>query len=246
MRKLSILILIIPTLAYAQILQGIVGGTTPAGGAPITVVGTPTGTIAASYSDDPVLAPATTHTAGHTLAVFVASLDTPCPTYTINNTATGNDTFTAATTCDVQGTYYASQWFIATNIHGHAADVVQVSNSSPALTSIYVIELNGASASPIDQIAVGYATGTGPGPVVSGAFTTTLANEIILAGTWGLSTLKTYVPESGFTLGTADASSQGNIEYKIVSAIQTGITVLMDWTGPYDNTTIHVLTLKGN
>jgi hypothetical protein len=119
---------------------------------------------------------------------------------------------------------------------------VQVSSSSASNTCIYVIEIAALASSSVDQLASG--TGTTK-TVTTASYTTTHANEIMLAGLHtGNFGAVTYVPGTGWTVGAGDTNRIGTLEWEVVSTIQSSVTATMSWpSGSFANSLLYAITV---
>lgn len=172
-------------------------------------------------SGSTVATPAISHTTGNLLVVAVRWDST---TVTVTGVAdTAGNTYTSRTVKTFNGTDSVQFWY-AKNITGNASNVVTAtfSSSAPSASGITVDQFSGCdTTSPYDTEASGSGSGTG---LVTGAFTTTTADEVIVvAGDQG-STSGTYTAGAGYTIAGQTIGVALSTEYQIVSSIQTGVT----------------------
>lgn len=127
----------------------------------------------------------------------------------------------------------AGLWY-AKNTVANASNAVtaiwQVSgvNTAMPFTAVSAIQYSGLSTTaPLDISNT--ATASGVGTVTSPAFTTTAANEVVVAGATANALGNAYVADTGngYAIRTQDASPIQAMEDKIVSVIQTAATVSM-------------------
>lgn len=143
-------------------------------------------------------------------------------------TDTGGNTFTmigSAVTAVGVGTMTA---FSAPVTMANASDVITCGFASSPYDACAVTELSGLLTSPLDQGPAGNTcTSSCTTAMASASLTTTAAKEIILGActTAGLAA-NTATGGSGYTLlNLTDTAGTYADEYKIVSTIQTGVTV---------------------
>lgn len=224
---MRILILLFLSLgANAQMLQSIVNGGTPS--VAIAFVSATAGQSTTAVAS--VGATAFSTTTGNHLVVGIRidSHMPPC-SFTPSVADTAGNTFTLDKT-----TVNASicEWlFSAKSITGNASDVVTASwtGGNADFDAIGVMQFSGVTAGTLD--ATGTASGTG-NSATTGAFTTTSANQV-LAGCAELSNLSTtFTPGTGYAVPAASVNSSAyhGCEYKIVSAIQTGVTATISFS----------------
>jgi hypothetical protein len=192
--------------------------------------GTPVTTVSAS---------AINATSGNLIAVFVTyyyGVHGDPATTTITDTA-GN-TYTQVDTRD-NGASQKIISFYAKNIVGNASNVVTATFSSNTIyTDIFVLQYSGLdTASPLDAHTTG--TASASTSVTSSSFTTSQADEVIVAGAFD-DTGGPLTAEAGYTKQVS--VNNGGVEDKIVSSIQTGVTASM--TGASGNWGMAVMTFK--
>lgn len=145
-------------------------------------------------------------------------------TFSVADTGSTN-TFTALTKHNRGDNALAGQCFYAKNAVAVTNDVFTATYSTAtAYTSINVYLITGAdTVSPVDVDFGGTGTSTS---VTSNTFSTTFANEILLASMPGNGSGCPCSVGSGFTQAAATASGGGgyDAEYKNVTSIQTNIT----------------------
>ncbi len=125
------------------------------------------------------------------------------------------------------------------NATGNASNVYTITwSTTVALRTIGVIQMNGGSAPDVDTSAEGTAaSGT---TVTSGSFTTSQANEFLVAGFQVA--LTSCTPDTGWTIPGGGQSLENGwlcMQTKTVSAIQTGATTTMTSGGSF----VHTLKL---
>lgn len=180
-------------------------------------------------------------TTGNALAVFVAN-DSNVTTVSLADTA-GNS-FSQGTQC-TRTTTQSGVWFWSINVTGNAADVVTATfGANRTRREITVFQFTGITAKDVEG---GCATVASGNTITSTALTTTVANEIILAGVMSGSTANFYVPDpaASYTLGPNTSLSTSGTEYNLVNSIQTNFTVNMTYSLGTPSL-ITVLTLKAN
>jgi hypothetical protein len=110
---------------------------------------------------------------------------------------------------------------------------------------ITVYQFAGASTSaPKDFNGACGTNGASVATATSAAFTTTAANEVLLAGVQGGINSNTFTAGAGYTLGAAIGGvAGGRTEFKSVTATQVGVTASMTFgtNAPY---AITILTIK--
>lgn len=143
---------------------------------------------------------------------------------------TAGNTYTPLTRV-VNGTSEAIQYWYCANATGNANNVVTATfSANSGVNSIYVWNItNGLRTSPLDVQTSGTSATAG---VTSAAFTTTHANEMILALATHFATGNTYSPGAGYTLDNAHfpilaGGQYTGAEHKAVSSIQTSVTATL-------------------
>ena len=171
----------------------------------------------------PGYAPASqSHTSGNLLVVCVryfkesgqvvnSITDTAGNTYTLAVAVTNNIN-------DYLGIYYAK------NITGHASNVVTVNFSATVrFVSVQVLQYSGCdTTSPLDTTASSNTQYSGS--YVTGSFTTSQANEVLVSTVQIGSTTSSFTVGSGYTQRALSTSSVHLTQEKIVSSIQTSVT----------------------
>lgn len=193
----------------------------------IALVNTASGSDYSGASGTTIVASAIPVTTGNFIAVFYRAANSSAFTATASDTA-GN-TYSVVTyatnTSDKCGMLYAK------NITGNAANIVTLTLSGAVpFRAVMVLQYSGIDpVSPLDTFAIG--NGSASTPTV-GPFTTSTANELIVAGVMTNSGLS-FVAGSGYTLQITAPSSQGAVEDRIVSSIQTGVTATFSNTATW-------------
>lgn len=241
MRKL-LLVLALASLCGGQVINVRHRGAVAAGPAPtlVNAVSADDGfTSGTAYSTA-----ATSLTTGNTVWV-VAGFNNVCG----GNTATITDT--AGNTYTQIGGYVSEasvgsclgQWK-STGVTGHASNVYTVTwNTTVSLRTIGAIQTTGGSNPPVvDTSAEGSASGGTT--VTSGPFTTTQANELLLAGMQVA--LTSCTADTGWAIPTGGQSTPDGwlcLQTKTTSSIQTGATTTMTSGGAFVKT-LKVATFK--
>ena len=192
---------------------------------PLTRVNTTSGADYTGSSSTTIAAAAASHTTGNMLIVgvrwgvanaFSTIADTAGNTYR----KIGRSGFSAS----------AIELFVANNITGHATNVVTATVApSNAFRGIVVAQYSGqAIASPVlDAMPSidGFTSASSGTSKTSLPFTTLIADELIVALSQVNSVGGTWTPDTGFSTAVQDASNVLYLQDRIVSSIQTGITV---------------------
>lgn len=179
---------------------------------------------------------------GNALAVFVGYF---AAATTVTATDTAGNTFTGGTSCDEDGNEHGV-WLWAANTIANASDVVTAHFATArGHKEITVYQFSGASTSaPKDFNGACAVNGASVPTATSAAFTTTAANEMLLAGVQGGINSNTFTAGPGYTLGAAIGGvAAGRTEFKSVNAIQTGVTASMTF-GTNAPFAITILTIK--
>ena len=178
-------------------------------------------------------------TAGNLLAVWVRAGDSAS---TITASDTAGNTFTPIAQCT--GGPGGGQWLYAKNITGNASNVVTANYSvTEAFRAVMVLQFSGLSTTaPLDVSATPCASGTSTTPT-SASFTTTTANEVILSGVTAGALSMTFTQGTGYTLGSTLTDGDAIVQFKIVSATQTGVTAAFTMNSSQSWLT-DVITLK--
>jgi hypothetical protein len=192
-----------------------------------------------------VIMPAMSNTTGNLIVVCACAIATGNPIIGVTDTA-GN-TYVPLTA--ITQTTTGLQYFYAKNITGNAANVVTVTWTITAgFRAAYAWEISGADiVNPLDQQIGG--TGTTGTSATSSAFTTTSANEIILAAVSTNVVNETFSAGGVYVLDSAGYPAGATLmfngaEHLITSTIQTGVTASMTWTSAVTGWTIAVATFK--
>ena len=234
MRTLALLLALLP-LGLGQVRIPGPGGPQPS--AIGLAVGT--GTSAAASSNVTTLATTGTVNAPVGTVVFVqVGFNAACSSRTFNCTdnASTPNTYTAIGALNSQS-FLCSQVFYSKITTGNATDTVtcNIVGGSGEFMNVAVLPVTGTSATPLDAGPASAGAVSGGTPA-SASFTTTTANEVLVAGWidfYGADTVGVSAP---WILGTGTQSANGSgpsagIEYKIVSTTQTGITAPFAVTG---------------
>lgn len=188
----------------------------------IAFVNAATGSDFSGASQSGLDAAAANHTTGNLLVVNMRPY-APLGQTVTSVTDTAGNTYSHVASASGSDFGVEDVWY-AKNITGNAANVVRANFSAPvSYVGINVCQYSGCDpTSPLDVTATGSSLA---GSVTSGAFTTTQADELIVANaevggafgsTWGV---------SGFTIRVQDSQQVSIMADKIVSAIQTAATV---------------------
>ncbi len=170
------------------------------------------------------------HSSGNQLYV-TAKFREACGSITMSIANTAMDTFTQiGSLLDNTNLTCQGQWYVK-NSAGNGSDVVTLTISqSVRFPNVSVVQVSGEdTGTPLDATATG--TEIVDGVATTGAFTTSTANQIIICGGNSYGSSSPFVPDTGYTLpsGSVDGfTATIAIEYKIVSAIQTGVTASID------------------
>lgn len=147
------------------------------------------------------------------------------------------------------GSGQSCYFFYLPNTTGNAADVMTVTfTSAITYVALCVWEVSGADATaPFDVAGLGHSASATS--ITTGAFTTNYANEIILvmAGWFSLNDSISF--SAGYTLDSGAYPNFTNEEYcgaahKIVSSIQTGVTVTATETNAAAGCSIAAVTFR--
>lgn len=171
-------------------------------------------------------------------------------TVTISDNASPANTYTQIR--QVSQTYDCITEFYAKNITGSASLQITANLSVAKAATMSAMQFSGLdTGNPLDATS----TGTGAGATLtSGSFSTTNANEVIIAGA------SDYMGPSSWTAGSAGSASMGipsnvtkttgnatgnsTAEYAIVSSLQNSITASITRGGTPDQGGITVATFK--
>jgi hypothetical protein len=115
-------------------------------------------------------------------------------------------------------------WYCA-NCAGNASNAVTATfNAADSSRGIAVAQFSGlATVSPLD-VLINDAKSSGAN-ITSSAFTTAVADEVVVACFTIAATGSTWTASGGYTVAVQDASNVQAILYQIFSSIQTGVTV---------------------
>ena len=170
-------------------------------------------------SDSTIAAPATNHTAGNLLVVFVSSKNGDGTDVTAIEDTAGN-TYTRITgiVSRYAGWSECEMWY-AKNITGNANNIVTVTfNASYINRGIQVLQYSGCDpTAPLDQSAVGEDFTATP---ATANITTTQADEVLVAAD-SLYTVKTHTAGANYTIRTRLSGAEpswGNSEDRIVTS----------------------------
>lgn len=168
---------------------------------------------------------------------FADNITTPC---TVSDS--GAHTWTRKSLAS-DGSTNQSYFFYTygSNITAGTPTVTASTVPTTVILNLEVIQIAGTdtSSDPYDVESVNHGTGT---TFTSGSFTTTTANQIILAGAFHVGAL--VCDTVGAIGGTTATLASCTVEYRIVSAIQTGITAAMSTTDASSAWTINVVTFR--
>ena len=166
-----------------------------------------------------IAAPATNHTAGNLLVVFVSSKNGDGTDVTAIADTAGN-TYTRITgiVSRYAGWSEIEMWY-AKNITGNANNIVTVTfNASYTNRGIQVLQYSGCDpTAPLDQSAVGEDFTATP---ATANITTTQADEVLVAAD-SLYTVKTHTPGANYTIRTQLSGAEpswGDSEDRIVAS----------------------------
>ncbi len=174
-------------------------------------------------------ADAQTHTAGNLLVVGIRYFKDAGQTITSIMDTASNSYFQAIE--DVNAGNDSNQLWYAKNINGNASNVVTVNFSAgAAYCDVIVMQYSGADlSSPLDTTAGGGHTSAGT--TTSDAFTTTQADEVIVACGQLAQLNSAWSAGSGYGDLTPSPNDVAAMQDKIVSSIQTSVTASMDNSG---------------
>ncbi len=215
-----ILLIFAATLAAQSSAQGPVTLFGPqtilgAGGSTLSIAQTagPCSTVSTCAFTNPT-------TTGNSIVVEALDNSAATPTYA---DAVGGDSYTTLTPCQTGNTNNQFVIAYAKNITGHAAPTVTQTGGNPV--TIWLFELSGVSTtSPLDISPCTTLTLV-TNPIVSAAFTTSSANEVVIVGI-GTNGGETYSIQtgSGYTLLAQDSLKRAGVEYQAFSTVQSGVT----------------------
>jgi hypothetical protein len=215
---------------------------TPGSGSSITLVNTSQGSDYSGGSSTNLAVTAASLTAGNFIVVGTRTYTGEKTVTSVTDTA-GNTYYKAS---GRQATYTTTRteiWY-AYNVLGNASNTVTVNMSAGVqYWGVVTAQYSGISKiSPLDTTVSGdTATGT---TVTSGNFTTTVANELIIAFAEYDSTVgQTWTAGGTYAIQKQDASTVVALEDKIVSSVQTNTTASMT-LGTSRNLSIYVATFK--
>lgn len=182
-----------------------------------------------AFGPNNVTLAATTRTAG--AGIFcVASWDGFTGTATFSNTTTANDTWIALDTWNDGSSFQRFATAYVKSSNGHAADTPKVTLSlTPTQVALSCLDFTGQNATtPLDAHVTGESDASTT--VTSGTFSTTTANELIIAGLGKYAGAPTW---SAGTIGGASATIPSgatspfkfiSLEYLLVTSTQSSIT----------------------
>jgi hypothetical protein len=126
--------------------------------------------------------------------------------------------------------------FYALNVTGHATNVVTATFPSSPYNVIVTSQFSGLATQSVVDVVVSQ-NGNG-GSVVSPAYTTTVANELILMAAQVSGTGGTWTPAAGFSVALDSSDGVVAVHYQIVAGVQSAQTVTADPSDGSDNTVI--------
>jgi hypothetical protein len=219
------------------------GGSAPAGGGGISVLGKVEGDTSGSGSS--IATGSTINVAsGKTIISTVTTLFDP-GTITVSDGGSNSCTDAGLGKLNANGTVAWIQQFVCKNTTANATATWTASFSgSSSFSSIMVIYADGLSTSaPVDQTAADTG-GNSASPVSTTSLTTTAANELFVCGIAESNTGITYTAGSGFTLQNQAATTVSADQTQIVSSIQTGVTFSMSFSPAGNFIRFACVTLK--
>jgi IPT/TIG domain len=218
----------------AQISTLLSGFSVSQGAGPtIALVNKTSAALATGSSSSSISAPATNHLAGNLLVVICRnggslSVTQNPPTDTAGNTYFGLLPVTNSNVGQLQ------MWY-AKNILGNPNNVVacHFSSSVPWL-SIGVLQYSGADpVNPLDAQSVSTGGSSSGTTALSAPFSTSQANEVIVAGATVDSLGMTFGAGSGFTVEDAAIGNMSGDEDALVTTLQTNAIATMSWSGSH-------------
>lgn len=234
------LTLLTVSLGQARVTGQMKVTTTAGGSGAITLVTTAKGVNTSSASAGATVATtAFAATTGNFIFVAVRwySGDGVAVSDTAGNTYVQIDPVNTGT-----GTYMAS--FYVKNIIGNASNVVTATLTNGGHAAIYAAQYSGLSTTaPLDAHSTGFnASGTS---VSTGTFTTTVANEVMVAVAMNGEAGSSPTAGSGYTLRNTDTTEGASaLEDQIVTSIQTSVTASMSGSGSASEWLIVAATFK--
>lgn len=216
-----------PILAYGQNAMFFGGNVSPGGPQVIaTATGADeTGTVVTSISTSSTLNIGT----GQLIAVECYVYGNSVPVTTISDTNSTN-TFTISPEGWAAGFNANAISFYAKNTVAKSSDTFTCNFATgQQFVGIMVNQITGAStSSPLDTHAI--ATGSGS-PMTSGSFTTSSANELIIAAGCTDNNGSTFTPGANFILNNHQSGTQGADELWNTSSTQSGVTAGLAFSG---------------
>jgi hypothetical protein len=213
-------------------------------GPTIALVNKTSGANVTGSSSTSLSAAAANHTAGNLLVVICRnggslSVTQNSPTDTAGNTYFGLLPVTNSNVGRLQ------MWY-AKNILGNPSNVVacHFSSSVPWL-SISVLQYSGADpVNPLDAQAIATSGSSSGTTALTAPFSTSQANELIVAAATVDSLGMTYVAGAGFTLEDANIGNISGDEHALVNTLQTNAIATMGWTSGSHHWVIVLATFK--
>ncbi len=222
-RWLSLLPFIICAFSFGQSITFPGPGTPVSAGGGITLVNKTVNESDSSVSS--LACPATNHSSGNLIAVFVriGTISGGALISGIADTA-GNTYVNLGQYSD--GSDHSSQWWYSKNVTGNASNIVTVTFTTPAgFQAVHCFQVAGLSVSTPSDVDIGAAfTSNTP---TSGTFSTATASEIVLCGTTYNATNVTATAGGTYTLQQQDASKVSAVESNIFSNTQSSVTCSM-------------------
>lgn len=243
--KRILLIALISGLCLAQVRIPGPGGSVISGGGGGGLSVVASGSYAGSFSTTVQPGSPLNVSAGDRICV-ICEFPASCGanTFSVADTATPVNNGTAVGALNSQ-TFLCSQMFIVPVVTANSNDYpICTKTGLNEFMGISVIAVRGATA--VDQGPASNGA-IGSGTPASASFTTTTANEVLVAGLTDFYNI-TATAGSGYTLGPSSQLSTANgsvaMEYKIVSSIQTGVTSDFTESGGSYYANVGVITVK--
>lgn len=175
-----------------------------------------------------VVSVSVTYATGDTVVVWCASISNVAETLSLSDGGTNTYTVKTPYARNITNNNHSGVMAIAQNVTGGSFTLTGTWNGTSTYADIYVWRISGAATSSYDvnDATDGSSTIFSPGYIDVGPITTTQADEILLIGASNLNS-RTWSFNSGFTLDNDGSTSngRGGAGHKIVSAIQTALTV---------------------
>jgi len=186
--------------------------------------------------------------AGNDVLVHVRWESNPSASVSSVTDTAGNTYAAIASTLAANGDIQSQWWLCENAATGHATNIVTAnfSSSNPYFKGIAALQYSGLADTPTDAVATG--TSISAVEVISGSFTTTVADTVILTAVGQSSSFGdawTWTPGTYTTIEESLGAGNGGyivIAERVVSAIQTGVTVRGD-TATTNNKRISVVAL---